>query len=89
MLSGDDPSALGYMAHGGHGCISVTSNVAPAACARFFDACLEGDWPAALALQDRLVRLHKALFLSIADQVRAGPPGALLGRDPPADCALR
>jgi 4-hydroxy-tetrahydrodipicolinate synthase len=63
MLSGDDPSALGYMAHGGHGCISVTSNVAPSACARFFDACLEGDWPAALALQDRLVRLHKALFL--------------------------
>ena len=63
MLSGDDPSALGYMAHGGHGCISVTANVAPAACAQFFDACLAGDWPAALALQDRLVRLHKALFL--------------------------
>jgi 4-hydroxy-tetrahydrodipicolinate synthase len=63
MLSGDDPSGLGYMAHGGHGCISVTSNVAPAACARFYDACLGGDWPAALALQDSLVRLHKALFL--------------------------
>ena len=63
MLSGDDPSALGYMAHGGHGCISVTANVAPAACATFFNACLDGDWPAALALQDRLVRLHKALFL--------------------------
>jgi 4-hydroxy-tetrahydrodipicolinate synthase len=63
MLSGDDPSALGYMAHGGHGCISVTANVAPAACAAFFDACMAGDWPAALALQDRLVRLHRALFL--------------------------
>jgi 4-hydroxy-tetrahydrodipicolinate synthase len=63
MLSGDDPSALGYMAHGGHGCISVTANVAPAACAAFFEACLAGDWPGALALQDRLVRLHKALFL--------------------------
>jgi 4-hydroxy-tetrahydrodipicolinate synthase len=63
MLSGDDPSALGYMAHGGHGCISVTANVAPEACARFYDACLSGDWPTALALQDRLVRLHKALFL--------------------------
>ena len=62
MLSGDDPSALGYMAHGGHGCISVTANVAPGACARFFDACLAGDWPTALALQDRLIRLHKALF---------------------------
>jgi len=63
MLSGDDPSALGYMAHGGHGCISVTANVAPTACAAFFDACLAGDWPSALALQDRLVRLHKALFV--------------------------
>ena len=63
MLSGDDPSALGYMAHGGHGCISVTANVAPRACADFFDACLRGDWPGALALQDGLVRLHKALFL--------------------------
>jgi 4-hydroxy-tetrahydrodipicolinate synthase len=62
MLSGDDASALGYMAHGGHGCISVTANVAPQPCARFFDACLAGDWTAALALQDRLIRLHKALF---------------------------
>ena len=63
MLTGDDPSALGYMAHGGHGCISVTANVAPAACAAFFNACLAGDWMTALALQDRLVRLHKALFI--------------------------
>jgi len=62
MLSGDDPSALGYMAHGGHGCISVTANVAPEPCVQFFDACLAGDWKAALALQDRLIRLHKALF---------------------------
>jgi 4-hydroxy-tetrahydrodipicolinate synthase len=63
LLSGDDPSALGYMAHGGHGCISVTSNVAPTASAAFYDACLTGDWTAALALQDRLIDLHKALFL--------------------------
>jgi 4-hydroxy-tetrahydrodipicolinate synthase len=63
LLSGDDPSALGYMAHGGHGCISVTANVAPDACARFFNACLAGDWSDALHLQDRLIRLHKALFL--------------------------
>jgi 4-hydroxy-tetrahydrodipicolinate synthase len=62
MLSGDDASALGYMAHGGHGCISVTANVAPKSCAEFFDACLAGDWKRALALQDRLIRLHKALF---------------------------
>jgi 4-hydroxy-tetrahydrodipicolinate synthase len=62
MLSGDDGSALGYMAHGGQGCISVTANVAPGACARFFDACLAGDWAGALAWQDRLIGLHKALF---------------------------
>ena len=63
LLSGDDPTALGYMAHGGHGCISVTSNVAPEACAQFFNACLAKDWDTALYLQDRLIRLHKALFL--------------------------
>jgi 4-hydroxy-tetrahydrodipicolinate synthase len=63
MLSGDDPSALGYLAHGGHGCISVTANVAPAQCAAFYDAALAGDWSGALAWQDKLVRLHKNLFL--------------------------
>ncbi|HUZ11908.1 MAG TPA: 4-hydroxy-tetrahydrodipicolinate synthase [Caulobacteraceae bacterium] len=63
MLSGDDPSALGYMAHGGHGCISVTANVAPGQCAAFYRAALDGDWKAALAWQDRLARLHKGLFL--------------------------
>ncbi len=62
MLSGDDPLALGYMAHGGHGCISVTANVAPEQCSAFYDAALSGDWAAALQGQDRLVRLHKALF---------------------------
>ncbi|MDB5429621.1 MAG: 4-hydroxy-tetrahydrodipicolinate synthase [Caulobacter sp.] len=63
MLSGDDPTALGYMAHGGHGCISVTANVAPEQCAHFFNACLAKDWDTALYLQDRLIRLHKAMFL--------------------------
>ncbi len=63
MLSGDDPTALGYMAHGGHGCISVTANVAPAPVAAFYDACLAKDWDKALALQDKLIYLHKALFL--------------------------
>ncbi|HVN01112.1 MAG TPA: 4-hydroxy-tetrahydrodipicolinate synthase [Caulobacteraceae bacterium] len=63
MLSGDDPSALGYIAHGGHGCISVTANVAPEACAAFYNAALAGDYKTALGWQDRLVRLHKALFL--------------------------
>lgn len=62
-ISGDDKSALGYMAHGGKGCISVTANVAPRACAQLYDACMGGDWTLALALQDRLLRLHKGLFL--------------------------
>ena len=63
MLTGDDPTALGYVAHGGHGVISVTSNVAPDACATFINACLGGQWETALYWQDRLVRLHRALFL--------------------------
>lgn len=63
MLSGDDPSGLGYMAHGGAGCITVTANVAPQAVAAFYDACLQGAWTHALDLQDKLIFLHKALFL--------------------------
>ncbi len=63
MLSGDDPTGLGYMAHGGHGCISVTSNVAPAQCAAFYNALMSGAWDVAREWQDKLVRLHKALFL--------------------------
>ncbi len=62
MLSGDDGSGLGYMAHGGHGCISVTANVAPDQTAALYDAAMAGDWAGALQAQDRLVRLHKALF---------------------------
>src|SRR5579884_506235 len=53
QLSGEDITALGFMAHGGHGCISVTSNVAPRLCAEFQAACLRGDFAAALKLQDR------------------------------------
>ncbi|MGI9170801.1 MAG: 4-hydroxy-tetrahydrodipicolinate synthase [Caulobacteraceae bacterium] len=63
LLSGDDPTALGYMAHGGHGCISVTANVAPSAVAAFFDACLLKNWDNALTWQDKLIHLHRALFL--------------------------
>src|SRR6187431_3397560 len=58
QLSGEDASALGFMAHGGHGCISVTSNVAPRLCADFQNACLKGDYKAALELQDKLMPLH-------------------------------
>lgn len=63
LISGDDPSALGYMAHGGQGCISVSANVAPEACAAFQNACLAGDYAAARDLQGRLIALHRALFL--------------------------
>ena len=51
------------MAHGGHGCISVTANVAPRLCGEFQDACLKGDYGTALKLQDKLMPLHTALFL--------------------------
>ena len=63
QLSGEDATALGFNAHGGRGCISVTANVAPAECARFQKACLDGDYAAALAWQDRLMPLHRALFV--------------------------
>ena len=63
QLSGEDATALGFMAHGGHGCISVTSNVAPRLCAEFHDFCLKGDYANALKLQDKLMPLHMALFI--------------------------
>src|ERR1700722_16366996 len=63
QLSGEDITALGFMAHGGHGCISVTSNVAPRLCAEFQAACLKGNYAAALKLQDKLVPLHINLFV--------------------------
>jgi 4-hydroxy-tetrahydrodipicolinate synthase len=63
QLSGEDATALGFMAHGGHGCISVTSNVAPRLCAEFQESCLKGDYASALKLQDKLMPLHTALFI--------------------------
>jgi 4-hydroxy-tetrahydrodipicolinate synthase len=63
QLSGEDGTALAFMAHGGHGCISVTSNVAPRLCSQFQEACLAGDFAAALKIQDRLFPLHQALFI--------------------------
>ena len=63
QLSGEDATALGFMAHGGQGCISVTANVAPALCAEFQLACLAGNFHLALQLQDRLMPLHDALFV--------------------------
>ena len=63
QLSGEDGTALGFMAHGGHGCISVTSNVAPRLCSEFQSACLKGDYATALNIQDKLMPLHQNLFI--------------------------
>ena len=63
QLSGEDASALGFNAHGGVGCISVTANVAPKLCAEFQNALLGGNYAAALEYQDRLMPLHTAIFI--------------------------
>jgi len=62
QLSAEDASALGFNAHGGVGCISVTANVAPRLCAEFQAASLSGDFAKALEYQDRLMPLHQAIF---------------------------
>lgn len=62
FLSGDDVTAVAYNANGGDGCISVTSNILPAHCARLQDLCTSGQFPEALKLHDSLVPLHAALF---------------------------
>ncbi len=63
QLSGEDGTALGFNAHGGVGCISVTGNVAPRLCAEFQKATLAGDYAKALDYQDRLMPLHIAIFV--------------------------
>ncbi|MCA0920473.1 4-hydroxy-tetrahydrodipicolinate synthase [Pseudooceanicola nanhaiensis] len=63
QLSGEDATALGFNAHGGVGCISVTANVAPKLCAEFQAATLAGDYALALDYQDRLMPLHEAIFI--------------------------
>jgi 4-hydroxy-tetrahydrodipicolinate synthase len=63
QLSGEDGTALGFNAHGGVGCISVTANVAPRLCAEFQAATLAGDYARALDYQDRLMPLHEAIFI--------------------------
>ncbi|WP_176084004.1 4-hydroxy-tetrahydrodipicolinate synthase [Martelella sp. HB161492] len=63
QISGEDASALGFNAHGGVGCISVTANVAPKLCSEFQAAMAAGDFVKALDYQDRLMPLHKAIFL--------------------------
>ncbi|HMG47552.1 MAG TPA: 4-hydroxy-tetrahydrodipicolinate synthase [Allosphingosinicella sp.] len=76
QLSGNDDMALGFNAMGGRGCISVTANVAPRLCADFQNACLSGNWPAALKLQDKLYPLHAALFTDASP----GPVKYALGK---------
>ena len=63
QLSGEDATAMGFNAHGGVGCISVTANVAPRLCAEFQAATLAGDYARALRYQDRLMPLHEAIFV--------------------------
>src|ERR1700727_2899403 len=63
QLSGEDATVIGYMAHGGHGCISVTSNVAPRLCSEFHQAWQKGDVATALKVHDKLMPLHTNLFI--------------------------
>jgi 4-hydroxy-tetrahydrodipicolinate synthase len=63
QMSGEDGTALGFNAHGGVGCISVTANVAPKLCSQLQEATLGGDYAEALKIQDRLMPLHHALFI--------------------------
>ena len=93
LLSGNDDMALGFNAMGGTGCISVSANVAPRLCADFQNACRDGRWDDALALNDRLYPLHAALFtrrVAGPDQICAEPDQERLSRRPPPadDAAL-
>jgi 4-hydroxy-tetrahydrodipicolinate synthase len=98
QISGNDDLALGFSAMGGSGCISVTANVAPKLCAEFQNACLSGDWQAALKLQDRLYPLHAALFTDASpgpvkyalSRVREGTSAELrLPMTPPSEASRK
>jgi len=98
QLSGNDDMALGFMAMGGKGCISVSANVAPRLCAEFQNACLGGEWGRAIELQDRLYPLHAALFSDASpgpvkyavNRVRPDfPPDLRLPMTPPSEASRR
>ena len=92
QLSGEDMTALAAMAAGGHGCISVSANVAPGLCAELMEATFKGDWGHALKIQDRLTPLHAAIFAEPGvngDQIRAERARPDSGRHPPAACSGR
>ena len=63
MLSGEDATAVPFLAQGGVGCISVTANVAPRLMAEMVKAALAGDIPTARERNDRLLPLHRKLFV--------------------------
>jgi 4-hydroxy-tetrahydrodipicolinate synthase len=78
QLSGEDATALPFLAQGGHGCISVTSNIAPRLCADMHEAWARGDLKSAMAINERLMPLHQALFC----ETSPGPvkyAGSLMG----------
>ena len=82
MLSGEDVTALAFNAQGGVGCISVTANVAPRACADMQEAWAKGDWARAARINDRLAPLHDALFCETSPApVKFGT--SLLGKSTP------
>lgn len=103
QLSGEDATALGFNAHGGVGCISVTANVAPRLCAEFQAATLAGDYAKALTYQDKLMPLHEAIFTEpgvvgakyalsklgmCSDEVRSPLTGALDATKAKIDAAM-
>ncbi len=63
QLSGEDATTLAYMTYGGHGSISVTSNIAPKLCSDFMNLCLAGKFDEASKINDKLMKLHECLFL--------------------------
>jgi 4-hydroxy-tetrahydrodipicolinate synthase len=79
QLSGEDATAVPFLAQGGHGCISVTANIAPRLCAEMHEAWQKGDLATAMRINDRLMPLHDALFA----ETSPGPvkfAASLLGR---------
>lgn len=79
QLSGEDHTAISYLAAGGHGCISVTANIAPRLCRMMHDAWAAGRVAEAMAIQERLVPVHDAMFC----ETSPGPvkyAASLLGR---------
>ena len=89
QLSGEDATALAFNAHGGHGCISVTSNVAPRLCADFQNACLACDFRRALELHDKLMPLHEALFVESSPAQSSTQPPASAFASPARACRSR